>query len=185
MSDKMIDTSKMDSEEVLEIAKKYAEENGIKDVVIATTTGETGVLASNIFGDKYNLVAVTHSTGFKEEGKQELLDENRKKMEGRGMKIFTGPMIFHSWNDYYRKKYGTITTTTIIADTLRIFGQGTKVVVEIIAMASDAGLIPPKPVLGIAGTAHGADTVILADNKNSKRLFDMRVLDVVAKPMKW
>lgn len=181
----MIDTSKMDSKEVLQVARKYAEENGIKDIVVATTTGETGVQASNIFRDGFNLVAVTHSTGFKEEGKQELLEKNRHKMLESKVRIFTGPMIFHSWNDYYRKKYSTITTTTIIADTLRMFGQGTKVVVEIIAMAADAGLIPPKPVLGIAGTSYGADTVILAESTNSKKLFDMRVLDVIAKPREW
>jgi len=94
-------------------------------------------------------------------------------------------MIFHSWNDYYRKKYGTITPTTIIADTLRIFGQGIKVAVEIILMATDAGLIMPKPVIGIAGTSRGADTVILAEAKNSKKLFDMKVMDIIAKPKEW
>lgn len=165
----------------MKIAKKYAEENGIQDVVVATTTGWTGVLASNIFEEGFNLVAVTHSTGFKKEGEQELLEENKQKMLEKGMSIFTGSMIFHSWNDYYRKKHGAITTTTIIADTLRLFGQGTKVVVEIIAMVADAGLIPPKPVLGIAGTGHGADTIILAKSVNSKKLFDMQIMDVIAK----
>ena len=37
----MIDTSKMDTIEVLKIAKKYAEENGIQNIVVATTIGET------------------------------------------------------------------------------------------------------------------------------------------------
>lgn len=181
----MIDTSKMDTSEVLEIAKKYAEKNRILNVVVATTTGETGVLASNVFKKDFNLVAVTHSAGFKNNSKQELLDENRQKMLRNNVKIFTGPMIFHTWNDYYRKKHGSVTTTTIIADTLRIFGQGTKVAVEIIAMAADAGLIPSKPVMSIAGTDHGADTVILADSTNSKRLFNMKVIDVIAKPREW
>ena len=175
----------MDTEDVLKIAKKYAEKKGIEDVVVATTTGWTGVLASNIFEDGFNLVAVTYSTGFKKEGEQELLEENKQKMLEKGVSIFTGSMIFHSWNDYYRKKHGTITTTTIIADTLRMFGQGTKVVVEIIAMAADAGLIHSKPVLGIAGTGHGADTVILTKGANSKKLFDMQIKDVIAKPRKW
>ena len=87
------------------------------------------MMASNVFRKGFNLLAVTHSTGFKQKGKQELLNENRQKMLRNNVKIFTGPMIFHSWNDYYRRKCGSITPTTIIADTLRIFGQGTKVVV--------------------------------------------------------
>jgi len=53
----MIDTSKMDTSEVLEIAKKYAEENGILNVVVATTTGKTGVLASNVFRKGFNQLA--------------------------------------------------------------------------------------------------------------------------------
>jgi len=181
----MIDTSKMNTNEVLEIAKRYAKENGINDIVVATTTGETGVLASHVFSIGFNLVVVTHSTGFKTTGEQELLKENKKMMLGSKVRIFTGPMIFHSWNDYYRKKQGAIMPTTIIADTLRIFGQGTKVAVEIIAMAADAGLIPPRPVIGIGGTEHGADTLILAEGTNSKKLFDMKVIDVIAKPKEW
>jgi hypothetical protein len=181
----MMDTSEMDTKSVLEIAKKYAEENKIQDIVIATTTGKTGVLASQVFGDRFNLVVVTHSTGFKNKGEQELLEENKQKMLKNNVHIFTGPMLFHSWNDYYRKKYQTITTTTIIADTLRIFGHGTKVAVEIIAMATDAGLIPLKPVIGIAGTEHGADTIIYAESANSKRFFEMKIIDVIAKPREW
>ena len=181
----MIDTSKMDTNKVLSIAKEYAEENEIHDIVVASTTGETGMLASQVFRQGFNLVVVTHSTGFKNKGEQELLKDNKQKMLKNNVRIFTGPMIFHSWNDYYRKKYQSITPTTIIADTLRIFGQGTKVAVEIITMASDAGLIPLKPVIGIAGTDYGADTVILAKSTNSKRFFEMKIIDVIAKPREW
>jgi hypothetical protein len=181
----MIDTSNMDTNKLLENAKNYALKNKIKEIVIATTTGETGVLASQIFNSKFTLIAVTHSTGFKNKGDQELLDKNKKKMLENNVKIFTGPMIFHSWNDYYRKRYGAIMPTTIIADTLRIFGQGTKVAVEIILMAMDAGLISSKKVISIGGTCKGADTVILAEPSNSKKLFDIKIIDIFGKPMKW
>jgi hypothetical protein len=40
-------------------------------------------------------------------------------------------------------------------------------------------------VIGIGGTGHGADTVILAEGTNSKKLFDMKVIDVIAKPKEW
>ncbi|MFW5898381.1 MAG: pyruvate kinase alpha/beta domain-containing protein [Candidatus Saliniplasma sp.] len=179
----MIDTSDMSTEEVLKIAKEYAEDHGINDVVVATTRGETGSLAADLFKD-LNVVAVTHSTGFREEGEQELKEENRRKMEENGVKIFTGPMPFHTWNDYYRKK-GSVMTSTVIADTLRLFGQGTKVCVEIVSMATDAGLVPPEPVIAIAGTGYGADTVLLIEGKNSRKFFDMKVKDVVAKPVEF
>ncbi|MFP3871981.1 MAG: pyruvate kinase alpha/beta domain-containing protein [Candidatus Natronoplasma sp.] len=178
----MIDTSTLETEEVLKIAKEYAEENAVQNIVLATTRGETGALAADIFEERYNVVAVTHSTGFREEDEQELKEENRKKMEEEGIRIFTGPMPFHSWNDYYRKEKGTVMTTTVIADTLRLFGQGTKVCVEIVSMAVDAGLVPPEPVVAIAGTGYGADTVLLVEGRNSRRFFDMKVKEVVAKP---
>lgn len=181
----MIDSTNLDTKKVVSLAKEYAVDREIEDVVVATTRGDTGVLASELFPDKYNIIAVTHSTGFKKTGEQELEEEKRKKMEENDVTIFTGPMIFHSWNDYYRKKQGTITTTTMIADTLRMFGQGTKVAVEIVAMAADAGLISNKPVLSIAGTGYGADTVLLITGTNSRRLMDMRILDVIVKPEKW
>ncbi len=178
----MIDTSNKDTEEVLEIAKEYAEKHDINDIVVATTRGETGRKAGELFDDK-NVVAVTHSTGFRDEGEQELKEKNKKKMEEQGVEIFTGPMPFHSWNDHYRKQKGSVMPTTIIADTLRLLGQGTKVCVEIVSMATDAGLVPPEPVLAVAGTGYGADTVLLIEGKNSRKFFDMKIKDVIAKPM--
>lgn len=153
----MIDTTEMDTKEVLEVAEEYAEENEIKNIVVATTRGETGVKAGELFDKDKNIVAVTHSTGFRNEGEQELKKENEEKMEEQGIDIFTGPMPFHSWNDYYRKEKGSIMPSTIIAETLRLFGQGTKVCVEIVSMATGAGLVPQEPVLAIAGTGYGAD----------------------------
>jgi len=59
------------TETVLALARRRAEELGIKDVVVASVIGETGVKASKIFKG-FNLIIVTHHTGFKEPGKQEL-----------------------------------------------------------------------------------------------------------------
>lgn len=44
---------------VLRLAKEYAQTEGIKDIVVASTTGETGARASEIFKD-FNVVVVTH-----------------------------------------------------------------------------------------------------------------------------
>ncbi len=181
----MIDTSNLETKQVLLHAKEYALKNNVSEVVVATTRGETAMLASEVFPKEINITAVTHSTGFKKNGEQELTEKNRTILEDKKVSIFTGPMIFHTWNDFYRKKRGTITTTSIIADTLRLFGQGTKVAVEIVAMAADAGLISQGQVLSVAGTGYGADTVLLITGTNSKRLMDMHILDVIAKPSHW
>ncbi len=181
----MKDTTGMDTDSVLDIAKSYAEKHDIRYVVVATTSGETGAKAAALFDEGFNVVTVTHATGFRKPGEQELEERHRQRIVDNDGAVFTGPMIFHTWNDFYRKQQGSIMPTTIIADTLRMFGQGTKVAVEIAAMAADAGHIPPGDVLSIAGTGHGADTVLHIDAAHSKRLMDTRVVDVVAKPREW
>jgi len=91
-------------------------------------------------------------------------------------------MPFHTVNDAVRGKMGS-SIETLIADALRMMGQGTKVCVEIVAMACDAGLIESgRNILAVAGTGRGADTVLIIKSANSRRLFDLKIIDVIAKP---
>jgi len=182
----MIDTTGMNTSSVLERAKKYAYEHGIEKIIIATTRGDTALLALEFFGSDHRIVAVTHSTGFIEDNHQELETGIQKELENKGIRVLTSVMPFHCWSDHYRKTRNMIMPSTVIADTLRLFGQGTKVCVEIVMMAGDAGLIPQgEPVLSIAGTGRGADTVLLIKGCNTRRFFDIRVMDVIAKPREW
>ncbi len=170
------------TDHVLALAKKRAEELGIKDVVVASTRGNTGVKASEIFKG-YNLVVVTHYTGFREPGQQELTEENRRRIEENGGKIFTGTHAFMGVERAIRNKFGTAYPAEIMAQTLRLFGEGMKVAVEIVAMAADAGLIPvDREVISIAGTGRGADTAIVVQPANSSRIFDMVIKEIIAKP---
>lgn len=71
----------------------------------------------------------------------------------------------------------------IIAQTLRFFGQGMKVIVEIASMAADAGVIPAdKDVLVIAGSGRGSDTAVILRPANSHRIFDLVIREIIAKP---
>jgi len=76
------------TEQALQIAKGRAEALGIRSIVVATTRGHTGVRAAKVFKG-YDLVIVTHSTGFKEPNYQELTEENRKAIEANGGVILT------------------------------------------------------------------------------------------------
>ncbi len=53
------------TERTLQIAKAEAEELGIRTILVATTSGATGVRAAEELRG-FNVVVVTHSTGFKE-----------------------------------------------------------------------------------------------------------------------
>ena len=72
----------------------------------------------------------------------------------------------------------------IIAHTLRMFGQGTKVCVEISAMAADAGLIRTgEPVIAIGGTARGADTAVVLRPEVSYNILKTKIDRIICKPI--
>jgi hypothetical protein len=167
---------------LLGFVKEYAEKEGIKDIVVASTSGETGIKASEIFKG-YNLVIVTHCFGFQEPGKTELLEEHRKEILANGAKIFTGVHALSSVERAIRKDFGTIQPLEFIANVLRLMGEGTKVSVEIALMAADAGLIPvDKDIIAIAGTGKGADTALRIRPANAARFFDLKIREIIAKP---
>jgi len=170
------------TETLLKHVKKYAKSAGIRDIVVASTSGETGVAASRLFKG-YNVVVVTHHTGFSESGQQELNAEYRKQIVENGAKIFTGTHALSSVEKAVRKKFGTIMPLELMANTLRLMGEGTKVCVEIVLMAADAGLIPvDRDVVSIAGTSKGADTALVIKPANASRFFDLKIKEVIAKP---
>ena len=173
---------KENTERTLEIAKARADELGIETILVATTTGRTGARAAEFFKG-YNLVVVTHSTGFREPNEQELREENRAAIERAGAKILTCQHAFGGVGRAVRKKLGTYELEEIIAYTLRIFGEGMKVVCEIALMAADAGLVrTDEEVVAIAGTGRGADTAVVLVPANAQTFFDMRILEILCKP---
>lgn len=166
----------------LEIASKRAEELGVSNIVVATTRGETGLMAAELFPKK-NLVMVTHSTGFVKPDYQELKPEFREKIEKSGFKLLTCQHAFGGVGRAVRKKLATYELEEIIAYTLRVFGEGTKVAVEIALMAADAGLIRTSELcISVGGTGRGADTAILLKPANAQTFFDLRVMEFLAKP---
>jgi hypothetical protein len=71
----------------------------------------------------------------------------------------------------------------MMAQTLRMLGQGLKVCVEIATMALDAGLIPyGEEVVAVAGSSTGADTAVVIVPAHSNRFFDTKVKEIICKP---
>lgn len=166
----------------LEIAAEQAERLGIKDVLVATTKGKTGLMARELLA-KQNLIVVTHSTGFVKPDYQQLSPEIRQELEEAGATVLTCQHALGGVGRAVRKKMDTYQLDEIIAYTLRMFGQGTKVAVEIALMAADAGLISTaKPCIAIGGTNQGADTVILLKPAHAQDFFDLRIMEFLAKP---
>jgi hypothetical protein len=169
-------------EETLRIARKRAEELGIKTIVVATTIGNTAARAVEVFRGM-KVVAVTHSTGFHGPNTQELTDENRARIVAGGGLILTTTHLFSGVGAAMRKKFSTYLLGDIVANTLRILGQGMKVVVEVSVMAADAGLVrTDEDCIVIAGTGRGADYAVVLKPVNSGDFFDLRIKEILCKP---
>ncbi|MBM4141434.1 MAG: hypothetical protein FJ242_08150 [Nitrospira sp.] len=177
-------TGKENTEACLEVTKNAIRESGYKYVVVASTGGYTGLMFSEALrGSQINLIVVTHSAGFKEPNTHEMPEKVKKKIEANGANVFTGTILTHSIETSLASKFGGVYPTLIIAQSLRRFGEGAKVCCEIVMMAVDAGLIPEgEEVIAVAGTAWGADTVMVIKSAASKRFLDLRVLEILAKP---
>jgi hypothetical protein len=170
------------TEKTLEIAKRRAEELGIKTIVVASTSGETGLKAVKTFAN-YKVVVVTHTTGFQTPDSQELTPQNRAKILKKGGLILTATHAFGGVGRAVRRKLNTYQVDEIIAHTLRAFGQGTKVACEIVLMAADAGLIrTDEEVISIGGTASGADTALVVKPAHTHNFFELKVKEVLCKP---
>ncbi len=176
---------KDNTRKTLEIALGEAEKRKIKYVVVASTTGETGLLAVDMAkGSDIQVIVVTHNYGFKKPGEIEMSPEIRKEIENRGGKVYTGTMVLRGLGGALKSDTG-YSEERIVADTLRIFGQGMKVCVEITAMVADAGLIPPEDIIAVAGTGRGADTAILVTPASSNSFFKIKVREILCKPASW
>lgn len=175
------DKNSDNTELCLGIARDAAIARGMQDILVASTTGKTGLIAARMFqGSGMNLIVVTHNFGFKEGG-PEMTNEKRLEIIGFGARVLTGTMVLRGIGAAIREKTG-YSEEQIVADTLRIFGQGVKVCCEMSAMASDAGLIGTREIIAVAGTGHGADTVCVIKPASSNNFFKMRVIEILAKP---
>lgn len=168
--------------QTLKAAKRRADQLGLRTILIATTSGETGIEAAEMFRG-YDVVVVSHSTGFVKPNTQQLTRDNRAAIEATGATVLTCQHAFGGVNRAVRKQLGTYLTDEIIAYTLRTLGEGTKVCAEIALMAADAGLVTVgQPCIAIAGSGRGADTAIVLVPVNAQQFFDLQILEILAKP---
>ncbi len=170
----------------LSLAKKRAEELGIKTIVVASTVGKTAAKAVGVFKG-YKVIVVTHTTGFREPNAQEFTEENRKIVEGKGGIILT---TTHALGGIHRSlgpsggpPAPSLAMGDVVAMTLRMFGQGMKVACEIAAMAADAGLVrTDEEIISIGGTGRGADTALVLQPDYVHHFFNLRVKEIICKP---
>ena len=173
---------KENTAETLRIAKKRAEELGIKTVIVATTFGDTAAEAVKVFKGM-KVVIVSHASGFTTPDINTFTEENRAKVVKGGGIIVTGTHLFAGVSRAMRNQFSTNSLNDIVANTLKILGQGMKVVAEIAVMAADAGAVDSKEdVISIAGTGRGADTAVVLRPVYSSQFFNLKIREIICKP---
>ncbi len=187
------------TEATLKIALDAAKERGIDTVLISSTTGYVALEAIKVFKDSgLKLVIVTHSTGYREKGVQLMPDETRAKLKEAGCEVVTCTDVLtgavsagigrqrpeKSDPQEGRLPFIVPPPNVIVANTLRQFCMGVKVCAEIAMMAVDCNVVRSgSKVIAVAGSHAGADTVMMLEASESSRIRDLKLHEIICKPL--
>jgi len=178
-------TGLINTDETLKIAVSYAKKHGC-DIVAATSTGDTIFKLKEIADaeDFHNgIVAVTHVFGMHEKGVNDMTPETFDKLHLLGVKTVTAAHALSGAERGLSTKFHGVYPAEIISAALRMFGQGTKVCVEVALMAVDSGSITyGKPVVCVGGSSHGADTACVITPGYTATLLETKIHEILCKP---
>ena len=172
---------KDNTEQALRLAFERGKELGINEVVVASTTGNTAFKAMDVFQGS-QLTVVTYHCGFKEPFKNAMSDDVKQEIEGKGIKVVAASHALSGLERSVAKKHSGAYPVLIIADTLRLLGQGIKVAVEVAVMAADAGALSGNDIISIGGSGRGADAALVVKPAHQNNFFDLRIREVICKP---
>jgi len=171
---------------IAEIAVKEAVSSGIRHIVLASNTGASAIVLLDAVKAEFpgaggpKIVCVSHQVGFAGDGVDEMPPEIRKALAGEGVSIITSTHLFGGVERSMMSTWKGQYPLGMVANALKIFGQGAKVAVEIAVMALDSGLVPfGSDVISIGGTGRGSDTALVLRPAHSIRFFETRVKKVV------
>ncbi len=172
---------KENTQQALKLAADRSKELGIEEVVVASTTGFTAYQAIEIF-DGPRITAVTYHCGFKEPFKNQMPAEVKTDLQQKGITVVAAGHALSGLERSIAKKHSGVYPVLIMADTLRLFGQGVKVAVEVAVMAADAGALSGKDIIAIGGSGHGADAALILKPAHQNNFFDLRIREIICKP---
>ncbi|MBR6767744.1 MAG: hypothetical protein IKM02_07325, partial [Clostridia bacterium] len=110
--------------------------------------------------------------------------ELRNELVNKGYNVCTAAHALSGAERSLSTTFGGAYPVEIIAHTLRMFGQGTKVCVEISAMAADAGyIVGGEPVIAVGGTGRGVDTAVVLRPEVSSRILKTKIDRIICMPV--
>ena len=172
---------KDNTEKTVRLAVQVAKERGIRHLVVASNRGGTAKMLQDV--DGLNVVVVTQHAGFSAPNTVAMQPEVRAELEGLGYKVLCTGHVLSGAERGLSRRFQGVSPVEVMAYTLRMFSQGTKVAVEVATMAADAGLIPVgEPVIAIGGTGGGADSAIILHAANANNILDTKIQEILCKP---
>ncbi|MBW9222535.1 hypothetical protein KKP97_05770 [Methanothermococcus sp. SCGC AD-155-C09] len=174
------------TEETLKLSVERAQELNIRDIVVASSYGDTAKKLLKLIQKEnlnLNVIVVSYHQGFHGEDIITMGQETMELLRNKGAKVFMGPHALSGVERAISNKFGGAYPVEIIAHTLRTFGHGLKVCYEIVLMAADAGLIKTKnEVIAIGGRSRGADTSVVIKPANLNNFFNMELREIICMP---
>ncbi len=172
---------KENSDETVRLAHERAVELGLNEVVVATTTGETALKVLDVFSG-FKVVAVTYHAGFRKPFETIMTEEARADLAARGARVVQATHALSGVERSFAKKFSGVYPVLVMAEVLRLFGQGVKVAVEVSIMAADAGALSGRDLVAIGGSARGADSALILKPANQSDVFDLKIREIICKP---
>ena len=174
----------VNTKETTALALQIAVEKSIYYIVVASSSGDTAKLLLNT--NEIDVICVTHANGYPEPGKNEMSQARRNELVELQIKVLTTTHVLSGAERGISKSFGGAYPVEIIAHSLRMLGQGTKVCVEVSIMALDAGLIPyGEPIIAIGGSGKGADTAVIITPSHASSVFETKIHEIICKPSRY
>jgi len=169
------------TDECVAAAVARAQELGLRYLVVASTSGDTAEKLQAAVGERdMKVVCVTYHAGF-HGGDDTLPIARREKLRALGIEVVICSHALSGVERSIKDKFGTIGPLELMAHTLRCFGQGVKVAVEIAVMAADSAAVPTdQDIVCLGGSGKGCDAALVVRAAHQNTFFDLRVREIVA-----
>ena len=176
---------KQNTDAVVRIALERAAELDCP-IVAASTMGVTAdalLSAAQAAGFANRIVVVRGCSSRARGGVNLMKPEVRADLVSRGAVIVTAAHALSAGERALSGGFKGAYPLEIMAHTLRMFGQGTKVCVEAAVMALDADALPfGVPVVALGGSHRGADTALVLTPSYSASILQTVVHEILCKP---
>lgn len=184
------------TDDVVEAVKKRVEATGIRHVLVASDSGGTALKFAEAMSSMARVYCVCQGPILREWNIPwpTMKPECRERLEELGVMILDRvPFFFHN-SVYTAAKWEAMNPEKLVKETLYLFGQGLKVAVEVVLIATMCGYLEPyQEVIGVGGSSRGADTAIVVRatyptaifSKDPKKKLEIREIIAMPRAKRW